>query len=96
MSKTILPGATLLSTISNNGNTSRKRRTKRWRNGSSLQGSMPTVDVSSALTQEADEAQWDGFSQRATPGVGMAHCVFVRKKYIFSSSYHISQQRGSE
>src|SRR5437899_11757630 len=56
--------------------------------------SMQTVNASSALTEEADEARLDGLHQRATPGVGRAHSVFLRKTCTFSSYYHISHQRG--
>jgi hypothetical protein len=40
-----------------------------------------------------DEARWERLNQRATPGVGRAHSMFLRKKCPFLSSYHISHQR---
>jgi len=42
--------------------------------------SLQTVNASSALTEEADEAQLDGLHQRATHGIGRAHSVFLRKR----------------
>jgi len=52
------------------------------------------VDASSARAEQADEARLDELQQRATPGVGRAHSVFLRKQCSCSSSYHISQPRG--
>ena len=43
-------------------------------------------------TQEAEEARWDGLHQRATPGIGRTHAVFLKKQCPCSSSYHISHQ----
>src|SRR3989442_1415798 len=51
---------------------------------------MPTVDGSSARAREADEGRLGGLNHRATPGVGKAYPVFLRKKCPRSSSYHIS------
>ena len=47
------------------------------------------ADGSSARAEEADEGRLGGLNHRATPGVGKAHPVFLRKKCPRSSSYHI-------
>ena len=52
--------------------------------------SMQMWDGSWASSARADEARLDELYQRATPGVGRAHSVFLRKTCPCFLFYHIS------